>query len=359
MRRSLYCVVAAMLFIVPVSAAMAQRTKAQLNTEITSSFPDQNVGSITPAGLRNTTLDIVNSIMPTAPVVSGDLVCFDGTTGLLKDCGTNPPFSFGAVTIISNSTNALSVGPNGTTNPTFNVDASVASAATGINIKGNAAGTSPVLSTISPNTNENLTLSAKGSGSVVIQSTGATTITSTTTPVLSLVPPSGLSGGVLSDGTSLGFSQPGTSIWAKINLSTGEFDALSSVASTSKTTGSITAAGGLGVAGNVYIGGTLSLSGQGVPTIASGACGTGTNGVITSGTNQAGLVTIGAVATTTCTISFSATLPTAPAACLISPANAAAAATGTTVARVSSISASNWVITGTALANAAYYFHCI
>lgn len=97
----------------------------------------------------------------------------------------------------------------------------------------------------------------------------------------------------------------------------------------------------------------------GTPTIASGACGTGTNGVITSGHNQAGLVTIGAAATTTCTINFSTTFSTIPDSCVIFPANAAAAATGTTIAYVSSISTTQWVITGSALANAAYRYICI
>lgn len=97
----------------------------------------------------------------------------------------------------------------------------------------------------------------------------------------------------------------------------------------------------------------------GTPTIASGACGTTTNGVITSGTNQAGLVTIGAATTTTCTISFSATLPNAPNACVVFPASAGGAATGTTVARVSSITTSQFVITGSALASTAYYYLCI
>lgn len=97
----------------------------------------------------------------------------------------------------------------------------------------------------------------------------------------------------------------------------------------------------------------------GTPTIASGACGTTTNGVITSGTNQAGLVTIGAASTTTCTISFSATLANAPNACIVFPASAGAAATGTTVARVSSITTSQFVITGSALASTAYYYLCI
>lgn len=97
----------------------------------------------------------------------------------------------------------------------------------------------------------------------------------------------------------------------------------------------------------------------GTPTIASGACGTTTNGVITSGTNQAGLITIGAATTTTCTISFSATLGAAPNACIITPASAGAADQATTVARVSSISTSAWVITGSALASTAYYYICI
>lgn len=83
----LACVLAA-------SAAHAQSTKAQLNTAITSTFIDNNVGAITPAGLRSVTSSIVNSIMPTSPVVSGNLACFNGTTGLLQDCGVGPTSFF-------------------------------------------------------------------------------------------------------------------------------------------------------------------------------------------------------------------------------------------------------------------------
>lgn len=97
----------------------------------------------------------------------------------------------------------------------------------------------------------------------------------------------------------------------------------------------------------------------GTPTIASGACGTTTNGVITSGTNQAGLITIGSASTTTCTVSFSATLTNAPNACVVFPASAGAAATGTTVAYVSSITTAQFVITGSALASTAYYYFCM
>lgn len=108
---------------------------------------------------------------------------------------------------------------------------------------------------------------------------------------------------------------------------------------------------------------TLNASGQitstaGAPTIASGACGATTNGTVT-GTNQSGKVTIGAATTTTCTVSFSATLAAAPNSCVLFPASAGAAATGTTVAYVSSISTANFVITGSALASTVYYFLCL
>lgn len=70
--------------------ALAQNTKAQINAQIGVNFPDNSQFLITPSNLRTVTQNIVNSIMPTAPVVSGNLACFNGTTGLLQDCGTVP-----------------------------------------------------------------------------------------------------------------------------------------------------------------------------------------------------------------------------------------------------------------------------
>lgn len=70
--------------------AMAQKTKAQLTTEVSTTFPDNTSGAITPSGVRTFQNDLINSIMPTAPVVSGNLACFNGTTGLLQDCGLAP-----------------------------------------------------------------------------------------------------------------------------------------------------------------------------------------------------------------------------------------------------------------------------
>ena len=95
------------------------------------------------------------------------------------------------------------------------------------------------------------------------------------------------------------------------------------------------------------------------PTIASGACGTGTNGSI-AGTDNSGLVTIGAAATTSCTISFHATLAVAPNACVITAANATAAGDIVSSAiYVSSITTAQFVITGSVLASNNFYYFCL
>jgi len=74
-------------------------------------------------------------------------------------------------TITSNSAHALAVGPNGPNNPTFNVDASTSSAATGINIKSAAAASGVALSVLSSGTDETLTIDAKGAGKINIGAT--------------------------------------------------------------------------------------------------------------------------------------------------------------------------------------------
>src|ERR1035437_1694348 len=73
-------------------------------------------------------------------------------------------------TISSTSANALVAGPNGTTNPAFNVDASASSAATGINVAAAAAGSGVTVSSSSSGANENLTISPKGTGLLFLDS---------------------------------------------------------------------------------------------------------------------------------------------------------------------------------------------
>lgn len=77
----------------------------------------------------------------------------------------------GTVTITSTSASALTVGANGATNPVLKLDASTASVATGISITGAAAASGAAIAVISSGTNENLTLDAKGSGTITIAGT--------------------------------------------------------------------------------------------------------------------------------------------------------------------------------------------
>jgi hypothetical protein len=85
---------------------------------------------------------------------------------------TNLPVTLGgAVSFTGSTATSFSVGPNGATNPAFNVDASTASSATGLNIKSAAAAAGVAVSAISSGTNENLTIDAKGSGTITLNGT--------------------------------------------------------------------------------------------------------------------------------------------------------------------------------------------
>jgi hypothetical protein len=109
------------------------------------------------------------------------------------------------------SANAIAVGPNGATNPTLKVNANTASAATGLEVVGAAAAGGLAVKAISSGTNENLTIDAKGSGTVTVNGTatgaislaratgvtGALTVTSAAAAALS-VGPNGATNPVLS-----------------------------------------------------------------------------------------------------------------------------------------------------------------
>lgn len=75
------------------------------------------------------------------------------------------------LTLTNAQANALTVGRQGTTNPVLNVDASTASVVTGLNLKGAAAAGGMALSVTSSGTNENLTINAKGSGTIALNNT--------------------------------------------------------------------------------------------------------------------------------------------------------------------------------------------
>jgi hypothetical protein len=117
------------------------------------------------------------------PAASSDnaLARFDGTTGkLIQNSGVIvsdsnavsgvASLAAGITTITSTSADALTVGANGASNPVFDVDASTASVATGVQIRGAAAGAGVAINTLSSAANENLAISAKGLGHLALGS---------------------------------------------------------------------------------------------------------------------------------------------------------------------------------------------
>ena len=107
----------------------------------------------------------------------------------------------------SNSATALVVGPNGTTNPVLKIDASTASAATGISITGAAATGRAALAVISSGANEGLSVDAKGSGTIRLgaTSTGAVEFSRNAVPTAS-------------DGAALGTT---ALMWSDLFLASG------------------------------------------------------------------------------------------------------------------------------------------
>lgn len=104
-----------------------------------------------------------------------------GQVGTLLESGG--AITTGTTTVTSASANSLAVGPNGSTTPLFNVDSSTSSAVAGLKITGAATGGTVAVVTTDSGSNTNLTINAKGSGTIGIGSvsTGAVTITPATT----------------------------------------------------------------------------------------------------------------------------------------------------------------------------------
>ena len=91
--------------------------------------------------------------------------------------------STAATNITSASATSLTVGPNGTTTPILSVDSATASAVAGLKITGAATGGTVALVTTDSGSATNLTISAKGTGTIAIGSvsTGEVTIRPATT----------------------------------------------------------------------------------------------------------------------------------------------------------------------------------
>lgn len=100
-------------------------------------------------------------------------------------------------------------------------------------------------------------------------------------------------------------------------------------------------------------GGSFLVRGGSTPTVTS--CGTSPS---VSGSTSSFVLTVGTGTVTSCPVTFVTAFLTAPKTCSLTPANATAAATGTTGAYVSAITTTGMTVTGTALAGAVYNVQC-
>lgn len=129
-------------------------TNANLTGPITSVGNATSVASQTGTGST--------FVMSAGPTISG-------TTALstLTVAGTG--------TITSTSATALAVGANGATNPVLTIDASTSSVATGIVVKGAAAGSGVTITATSSGSGENIKILGKGSGTAFLDSINGAT----------------------------------------------------------------------------------------------------------------------------------------------------------------------------------------
>jgi hypothetical protein len=113
-------------------------------------------------------------VTPTLGAAVGTSLALGGAT-----IGSNALAVTGAETITSASAAALAIGANAATNPAFQVDTSTASQAAGLKITGAATGGTVALAAIDSGSSTNLSINAKGPGTIAIGnvSTGAVTIT--------------------------------------------------------------------------------------------------------------------------------------------------------------------------------------
>jgi hypothetical protein len=170
---------------------------------------------------------------------------YSGTSAFSGPLG----WSSTAIGTVANA-NALTVGPNGSTNPTLKVDTSTALAVTGLSIKSAALAAGLALAVLSSGTNENLTLDAKGAGTITLGGTSTGAISIARALIYGGVT---LSNAVTGTGNMVLSASPtftGT-LGAAVIAATGALSTSDTTASTSTTTGSGKFAGGLGVAGQV------------------------------------------------------------------------------------------------------------
>lgn len=189
----------------------------------------------------------------------GGTVTNNSTTSCVRSGGTW--IGSACFAIQSTSVTAFAVGANGSSNPAFSVDASTGSQVAGLNVKGAVTGGTVAVAAIDSGSNTNLTINAKGTGTIGIGSvsTGAVTIT----PATTFTNTPTLSSHALNSSTALQLLNGGSG---------QELDALKLCTDATYSNCSTTPTNGLQIAGNsVFKGSALSTSASGGIGYSTGA----------------------------------------------------------------------------------------
>lgn len=203
------------------------------------------------------------------------------------------------------ASNVFSFGPNGATNPAFQVNGATASAATGLKVTGAAAAAGLAVAVISSGTNEALTVDAKGSGSITIGATSTgNVVLGTTNKTLTVANSSGAvtiaAGGLtVTSGALVLTSGNATLTSGNLLLSAGT----ATVTSTSASALTVGANGATNPA--LQVDGSTASSATGVKVKSAAAAGGVAVSVISSGTDEsltldakgAGTITLNGTAT--------------------------------------------------------------
>jgi len=155
--------------------------------EVTQSEPTTNVRQLVGFAISATEIRFELGGASSGTIDVGGDENFDSITAIGAVNGASLAWTTTATGTSSNAA-ALAVGPNGATNPVIKVDASTASAATGVSITGAAAAAGVAIAAISSGTNEDMTIDAKGTGAVILgsSSTGGVKIGTNATDIVAI-----------------------------------------------------------------------------------------------------------------------------------------------------------------------------
>lgn len=193
--------------VTPVLGA-ATGTSIDLTSTIDVGVAGTTVGSVLMHNATSGTITLspvtgaLGTVTVSVPAATDRLVARDTTDTLTNKTLTSPTLTTPAIGVATGaslaltgaSANIIVAGRQGTTDPSLKVDASAATAATGIEIVSAAAAGGVNLRAISSGAAEAITINAKGTGTIGIAptSTGAVTITPATTITGALTPTGGV-----------------------------------------------------------------------------------------------------------------------------------------------------------------------